>query len=132
MYAGMKATFKFAALVLLLVIATGTAIAAIPCQADRKKSMHCGNDCPMMAIMHQATEQSSANVSGASCCQISNLPTTPAPVQTLPERLTPVAVIAIERGVAIIPFAQKVHPKIRTNDLRSNPSAPALLCTFLI
>lgn len=86
----------------------------------------------MMAMMQAATEQSSAEVNGSSCCQISSQPSTPAPVQTLPERLAPVAVVAIERGAVTVPFAQKVQSKIRTSDLRHNPSAPALLCTFLI
>jgi len=128
----MKAAFKFAASVLLLVIATGTAVAAIPCQAKHKKTMGCGTDCPMMAMMHQAMEQSKASLDGASCCEISSQPTTPAPVQTMPERLAPVALVANEREAAVIPFAPTMVAKIRTNDLRRNPSAAALLCTFLI
>jgi hypothetical protein len=128
----MKAAFKFAASVLLLVIATGTAAAAIPCQTKHKSAMGCGSGCPMMAIMHQAMEQSNANLSGTSCCEISSQPTAPAPIQTMPERLAPVAIITNERGGAVIPVAPTMVAKIRTNDLRRNPSAAALLCTFLI
>ena len=128
----MKTVFKFAASVLLLVIATWTAAAAIPCQTKQKSAMHCGSDCPMMAMMHHAMAESNAVMSGTTCCQISGQQTTPDPVQILPERLTPVAVIADERGAAIVPFAHKVQARIRTTDLRTNPRAPAVLCTFLI
>ena len=53
-------------------------------------------------------------------------------VDPRPARLAPVAVVASERGAVTVPFAQKVQSKIGTSDLRHNPSAPALLCTFLI
>jgi hypothetical protein len=128
----MKAAFKFAASVLLLVIATGISVAAIPCQAKHKSAMGCENDCPMMAMMHQAMEQSKANMNGASCCEISSQPTTPEPVQIVPERLAPVALLANGRGALVIPFAPTMVAKISTSDLRRNPSAAALLCTFLI
>jgi hypothetical protein len=128
----MRVVFKFAASVLLLVFATGTAMAAVPCQAKQLSSMGCGSDCPMMGMMHQAAEQSSADVRGASCCQISCLPTAPAPVQMLPEQFAPIAIIASECEAAIIPFTHKLQSKISTHELRKNPSALALLCTFLI
>jgi hypothetical protein len=128
----MKAAFKLAASVLLLVIATGAGAAAIPCQAKHKNAIGCGSDCPMMAMMHQAMEQSKANMNGTSCCEISSQPTTTAPVQFLPEGLASVAIIANEGVAAVIPFAPIMAAKIRTKDLRRTPSASALLCTFLI
>ena len=128
----MKAAFKFAALALLLVISIGNAMAAIPCQAELKNAMHCGTDCPMMATMPQAMGQSRADVNGTSCCQISSQPSTPAPVQILPERMASFVMVATDGGVTFVPFFQKAQSKIRQNDLRQIPNAPALLCTFLI
>jgi hypothetical protein len=128
----MKTIYKIVALTLLLVVATSTAMAAIPCQTEQKGSMHCGAGCPMMGAMRLTFEHSTASIGQSSCCQISGQPQAPVKNQASPEQFSTHAIVAMECAVAPVPFVQKTQSSVGQSDLRRNLNAPALLCTFLI
>lgn len=132
-YAGMKSAFKIAAVILLLVFTVGTASAALPCQFGDRISMHCGVNCPMMAMMqHRTAGESAPNIGGSSCCQRSSQPSTPATAQSVNERLTTYAIEPEERIDAVMPSAPSLQVHIDRNATQRNLHSRALLCTFLI
>lgn len=132
-YAGMKSAFKIAALLLLLAFSVSTAFAALPCQFEKQSSMHCGRNCPMMAMMQdKAAGGSSNSASGISCCQKSPQPSAPAAAQSATEQFTSHAIEPDERIDVMAPSVQCPPLRIDRSNAWRIPQSRAALCTFLI
>ena len=131
-YAGMKSTFKIVAVILLLVFAVGTASAALPCQFGEQGAMHCGSNCPMMAMHDRAAGESGRNVSGSACCQQSSQPSAPATAQSATAQFSTYAIEPGERIDVVTPSAPYSQLHIDRRNARQNHYSRASLCTFQI
>ncbi len=121
--------FKFVAVVVVLVLLTGTIAAYANCLRPEQAQMtQCPPDCPMMT--HQAGDQVRGDAESGPCCQFSSEKPSPASTPQIPATGQSGIVQPKTTAATFVPRS----PETRTTvvPLRVDTSPQALLCTFLI